>query len=190
MEVEDPVHVPWHCGFQLRAITHGEPMNASTVSNIQYAALPWRRAEGVIEFLLITTRNTGRWIVPKGWPLTGRTPAECAAQEALEEAGLIGKVATEPVGWFHYDKQRKSGEVVACKVQVYPMEVARQRRSWAEKTVRQTHWCTLDEALSRVGEPGLRQLIQKFAKTRHVGTRHVSVRHVKRTTPPRAASAR
>ena len=168
-------------------------MNASTVSNIQYAALPWRRAEGVIEFLLITTRNTGRWIVPKGWPLTGRTPAECAAQEALEEAGLIGKVAAEPLGWFHYDKLRKSGEVVACKVQVYPMEVARQRRSWAEKTARQTHWCTLDEALSRVGEPGLRQLIQKFAKTRHVSARHV--RHVKRnlpprTTPRRAASAR
>ena len=137
---------------------------ATQVASIQYGALPWRRAGEAIEILLITTRNTRRWIVPKGWPLLGRTPRECAAQEALEEAGVSGKVAEKPLGWFHYDKLRKSGEVVPCKVQIYPMEVSRQRSAWAEKAMRQTRWCSPQEALSHVSEPGLRQLITKFAK--------------------------
>ena len=101
-------------------------------------------------------------------------------QEALEEAGILGDVAAAPLGWFHYDKLRKSGEVVPCKVQVYPMEVTRQRRSWVEKSARQTHWCSLEEALSRVAEPGLRQLILKFSRTRLA----------RRVSPARAATAR
>ena len=137
---------------------------ASAAANIQYAVLPWRRADNAIQILLITTRNTRRWIVPKGWPLEGRTPRESAAQEALEEAGVLGTVAAKPLGWFRYDKLRKSGEVVPCRVQVYPMEVLRQRRTWEEKAARQTRWCSAEEALSHVAEVGLRQLIKKFAR--------------------------
>jgi 8-oxo-dGTP pyrophosphatase MutT (NUDIX family) len=114
---------------------------SSTVSNIariQYAALPWRRVDNAIRILLITTRNTRRWIVPKGWPLEGYTPRECAAQEALEEAGVLGEVSPKPLGWFCYNKLRKTGEIVPCRVQVYPMEVLRQRRTWEEKAARQT----------------------------------------------------
>jgi len=145
---------------------------ASQVPNVQYAALPWRKAEGAIEILLITTRNTGRWIVPKGWPLVGRTPSECAGLEALEEAGVLGEVAVETLGSFHYNKRRKSGEIVPCKVHVFAMEVVRQRRSWAEKSSRKTCWCSLDEALARVTEPGLRRLIAKFAKSSGQSVEH------------------
>src|SRR6201999_3255697 len=109
---------------------------AAPVAHIQYAALPWRKSGDVLEILLITSRNTKRWIVPKGWPLAGHTPAECAAQEALEEASVVGVVASQPLGWFHYDKLRKSGETVSCKVQVFALEVSRQRRDWPEKSAR------------------------------------------------------
>ena len=139
-------------------------MSSTASPSIQYAALPWRRAGGAIEILLITSRNTRRWIVPKGWPLTGRSPRECAAQEALEEAGVLGEVSQKPLGWFRYDKLRKSGEVVPCKVQVFAMQVARQRRVWAEKSARQTRWCSPQEALAHVSEPGLKSLISKFAR--------------------------
>jgi 8-oxo-dGTP pyrophosphatase MutT (NUDIX family) len=132
--------------------------------NLQYAALPWRRVHGQIEVLLVTTRTTGRWIVPKGWPMPGSKPSECAAREALEEAGVVGEIAAEPVGSFSYEKRRKSGEVLPCKVEVFPMEVVRQRRSWPEKDSRQTCWCSIDEALTRVPEPGLRRLIAIFAE--------------------------
>jgi 8-oxo-dGTP pyrophosphatase MutT (NUDIX family) len=138
---------------------------AAHVANVQYAALPWRRVQGALEILLITTRNTRSWIVPKGWPLVGCTPSECAANEALEEAGVLGEVAEKALGVFHYNKRQKSGDIVPCKVHVFAMEVVHQRRSWAEKAARDICWCSLPEALARVTEPSLRRLIAKFAKT-------------------------
>jgi len=136
---------------------------ASQVSNVQYAALPWRATEDAIEILLVTTLKTGRWIVPKGWPLAGCSPSESAASEALEDAGVLGEVAPKSLGSFLYNKRRKSGEVTHCKVHVYPMRVVRQRRSWAEKRARQTCWCSPEEALARVSDAGLRRLIARFA---------------------------
>ena len=154
---------------------------AAHIPNVQYAALPWRRTKGAIEILLITTRNTRSWIVPKGWPLAGCTPSECAAREALEEAGITGEVAEDALGSFHYDKRRKSGDIISCKVHVFAMEVFHQRRSWAEKAARDLCWCSLEEALARVKEPSLRRLIAKFAKT--------SAEPIKRRSPDHAAIA-
>ena len=137
---------------------------APQVLNIQYAALPWRRRNGVLEILLITTRSTGRWIVPKGWPHEGLSPSECAAREALEEAGVIGEVAATTLGMFHYHKHLKNGALLPVGISVFAMEVVQQRRSWPEKGDRETAWCPLDDALARVSEPGLRKLIAKLAR--------------------------
>jgi 8-oxo-dGTP pyrophosphatase MutT (NUDIX family) len=134
------------------------------ITGSQYAALPWRRVEGRLEILLITTLTTKRWVVPKGWPLEGCSPSECAAQEAFEEAGVIGTMASKPVGSFDYRKRRKAGDEIACHVDVFDLEVERQRRAWPEKAMRQTCWCTVEEALARVSDPGLKRLISKFAK--------------------------
>src|SRR5690348_2515597 len=137
---------------------------ASQVSNVQYAALPWRRRNDVIEFLLITTRTTKRWILPKGWPQAGLSPGECAAREALEEAGVVGEIAVKPLGTFQHAKSLKSGAQIALHVQVFAMEVARQHRAWPEKHLRETRWCPLDEALQKVSEPSLRRLLTKFVR--------------------------
>ena len=137
---------------------------ARPLENVQYAALPWRLVNGAVEVLLITTRNTRRWIVPKGWPIAEYTPEDCAAYEALEEAGVTGLVDAQALGTFHYDKQRKSSEILSCKVYVFAMKVTRRRRKWPEKGVRDCEWCSVVEAVSRVSEPGLRRLIAKFAK--------------------------
>ena len=136
----------------------------SRVSNLQYAVLPWRQTAVALQVLLITTRNRRRWIVPKGWPMAGRKPAQCAAQEALEEAGVVGEILAETLGYFRYNKERKSGDVVPCIVRVFTMEVAEQREDWIEKAERETLWCSLPDALARVEEPGLRRLIAKFVK--------------------------
>ena len=131
----------------------------------QYAALPWRRRHGnPIEILLITTRRTGRWIVPKGWPVIGCSPGECAAREAMEEAGVLGVIAESPIGAFPHQKRRKSGESVRCRVEVFPLEVTHQLRNWPEKSLREAHWCTVEAALARASNPGLRRLIAKFAE--------------------------
>ena len=136
----------------------------SVSTESQYAALPWRWTDDHLEILLITTLTTRRWVVPKGWPMAGCSPSECAAREALEEAGVVGEMASSPLGSFSYGKRRKTGETVPCKVAVFALEVARQRRTWPEKSVRETCWCSVDEALARVTELGLKRLIAKFAR--------------------------
>ena len=132
--------------------------------DIQYGALPWRRVHGELQILLVTTLNTRRWIVPKGWPIPGLAPCDCAAHEAVEEAGVSGDMQSKPLGAFHYEKRLKSGETLHCKVEVFAMEVQRQRRKWPERAARESCWCSAEEALARVSEPGLRRLIARFVK--------------------------
>ena len=133
-----------------------------TVST-QYAALPYRETANGPEFLLITTRRTRRWIVPKGWPMDGRAPHAAAAREALEEAGVCGEIGEKSIGSYRYFKERKTGELVPCKVDVFALKVKQQRKNWAEKDARELRWCSINEALTCVGEPGLRQIIRRFA---------------------------
>lgn len=137
----------------------------SRTSNVQYAALPWRKEKGKIEILLITTSNARLWIVPKGWPIEGLTPSQSAAQEALEEAGLEGEVAAEPIGSFRHHKQAKSGETILCTVYLFPMEVTGQRETWPEKDLRQIRWYSVEEAIAQIKRPSLRRLIAKFVKS-------------------------
>jgi len=137
---------------------------ASRVSNIQYGALPWRRSPEGLRVLLITTRNTRRWIVPKGWPIDGLSPQESAAREAFEEAGVRGKIGEELLGSFNHRKQLKSGQMIACRVHIYPLEVDEMHAEWMEKADREIQWCSIEDALAQVSDPALRRLIVKFAR--------------------------
>jgi 8-oxo-dGTP pyrophosphatase MutT (NUDIX family) len=143
-----------------------KPTARTRAKTLQYAALPWRRTKGELEILLITTRNTRRWIIPKGWPIAGYTPAACAGYEALEEAGVAGDIASRKCGTFSYKKLQKSGVVTRCTVHVHALEVTRRHRKWPEKHARDSRWCDASEAAALVTEPGLRRLISKFAKRR------------------------
>jgi len=136
----------------------------SRASNIQYGALPWRHTSAGLRILLITTRTTRRWIVPKGWPIEGLAPHESAAREAFEEAGVQGKVGDEMLGAFNHRKQLKTGQVIACRVHVYPLEVTETHDEWCEKEDREIQWCSVEEALAQVSDPALRRLIAKFAR--------------------------
>ncbi len=135
---------------------------AKKTTGTQYAALPYRIVDGAVEILLITSRRTHRWIVPKGWPIEGLSPAASAAREALEEAGISGEVQAEPIGFFHYFKVLRNDINVPCKVDVFAMKVTRQRKNWAEKDARELRWYPLAEAAQTVTEPQLRKLILKF----------------------------
>ena len=66
----------------------------------QVAALPVKGKPGKYRVLLVTSRETRRWIIPKGWPMKGRKDHEAAAQEALEEAGVTGHVHKHPMGAY------------------------------------------------------------------------------------------
>lgn len=129
----------------------------------QYAALPWRRGgDGRIEVLLITSRETRRWVIPKGWPITGLGGAQTAAQEALEEAGVTGEVWAEPVGGFDYDKRLKNGRLQPVDVEVFPLAVHEELDAWPEKDQRKRRWVPASEAAELVAEPHLAELIRGF----------------------------
>jgi 8-oxo-dGTP pyrophosphatase MutT (NUDIX family) len=132
--------------------------------DIQFAALPWRISEGGRrEVMLLTTRETRRWTIPKGWPMKGLKPAEVAAQEAYEEAGLIGHiVGKRPLGNFHYEKKLPK-EIRLCQVHVYSFRVERQLDDWPEMQQRETRWLDATQAGELVEEDGLHGIITRFA---------------------------
>jgi 8-oxo-dGTP pyrophosphatase MutT (NUDIX family) len=139
------------------------PRRAAAKARQQFAALPYRVGEGV-EILLITSRETGRWVIPKGWPMKGKTPSEAAAREAFEEAGVIGEIVQAPFGSYPYVKYLKSGLGRPCKVKVFPLRVTRQQEDWPEKHQRTAQWFGWADAAGAVQELRLGRIIRKFGK--------------------------
>lgn len=131
----------------------------------RYAALPWRRKRGV-EILLITSRETGRRVIPKGWPMLDLPPHQCAAREAFEEAGIGGTAAASALGHYRYGKRRKDGRFHDCRVDVFTLEVTRQHRTWPEAAERRRRWFPAGEAALAVDEAELAVLILRFARRR------------------------
>lgn len=131
---------------------------------MQYAALPYRD-EGELEVLLVTSRETRRWIIPKGWPMASRHAWESAAREALEEAGVEGAVSHTPVGTYIYDKRLAGGVLVPCSVEVFALKVVRQRKQWREKDQREVRWVPIAEAIEMVQEQGLKIILRTFANS-------------------------
>ncbi len=132
-------------------------------SRVQVAALPWRRGAGGVEILLVTSRGTGRWVLPKGWPEGVETLYAAAEREAAEEAGVTGAVARQRLGSFFYGKRQASGMERRCEVHVFPLEVDREADRWPEDAQRRREWLAPDEAARRVSEPDLAELIARFA---------------------------
>jgi 8-oxo-dGTP pyrophosphatase MutT (NUDIX family) len=126
----------------------------------QYAALPFRLAvDGRPEILLITSRTTRRWIIPKGWPMGQRAPHKVAELEAMEEAGVSGRIGKQPLGVYHYDKLLGDGSTARCRVDVYGLEVRKEKASWPEKKKRERRWMGIDEAASLADDAELVPLI-------------------------------
>lgn len=117
--------------------------------------------------LIITSRATGRWIVPKGWTKLAVEPHVVAAEEAYEEAGLEGEVENQPVGSYHYVKRLHALSFVRCKVDVYPMQVTEDRSDWPEKAQRTLAWLSPSEAASRLSDRDLAKIVVDFAKDKH-----------------------
>lgn len=133
---------------------------------VQYAVLPYRFTQSAaLEILLVTTRQTKRWIIPKGWPIKGLKPAKSAAREAFEEAGVRGRIGTKSIGLFTYTKLLdEHGIPVSCEVKVFPLLVKRQSAAWPESSQRLVQWVEPEKAVSLIKEPGLRTIIISFAK--------------------------
>ncbi len=133
-------------------------------SRLQVAALCWRSAP-TLEILLVTSLRTRRWILPKGWPHPGLSLAQSAANEALEEAGVTGIVAADPIGRYHYLKD-KNGSALPCAVEIFPLFVTGQQDAWPEKGSRQLLWLPAERAAAKIAEASLKRVLADFCKAR------------------------
>ena len=133
----------------------------------QYGVIPYRHRNDKdrIEIMLITSRNTRRWIVPKGWPIGRKPPRDVARREALEEAGLEGSIGQQPFGAFHYQKRLKDGSVVPCRVDVFAFEVERQLKTWLERSERKRRWFDSERAIKLVREQELKNVIAALVRS-------------------------
>ncbi len=129
----------------------------------QVGALPYRLSpNGDPEVLLVTSRGTRQWIIPKGWPIDGLSNAESAAREAYEEAGIVGEIGDTLLGMFTYEKARK-GETTLSRfsVNVYLLRVKQQLTYWPEAGERSIGWVSPTQAQSMITNTSLSDLIRK-----------------------------
>jgi 8-oxo-dGTP pyrophosphatase MutT (NUDIX family) len=125
----------------------------------QCAAIPCVEVGGTVLVLLITTRGTGRWTIPKGWPKRDMGDAQLAAQEAFEEAGVAGEISAKPIGSFDYTKRLHLFAWIRCRVAVYLLRVDRQYLAWPEKESRTLKWVAPSMAATMVRERQLSDLL-------------------------------
>ncbi|MFD2175574.1 NUDIX hydrolase [Rhodobacter lacus] len=130
---------------------------------LQVAALCRRKIEDELEVLLVTSLDTGRWIVPKGWPMRGKTLAEAALREAWEEAGITGTVHAEAVGNYVYTKHRKTGLDQRCEVLCFLVDVETMEDKFPEAGRRKRVWVSPKTAAKRVQEKDLKLLLRTLS---------------------------
>ena len=136
--------------------------NYTTPIHRQLAALCHRKGEKGREVLLVTS-SEGRWILPKGWPMRKRSPAETAAQEAWEEAGVkTAQVDPTPIGRYDYGKELAGGQIAQVETLVYPARVTLMVSDFPESDQRQHIWVSPQQAAQIVQEPGLKRLLAEF----------------------------
>ncbi len=128
----------------------------------QFAALCYRVVKDKPEVLLLTSRDSGRWIIPKGWPMDGLTPAQTAAVEAWEEAGVVGQVTDFALGIYSYGKRMEADLVLPCIVTVFPLKVKQLADDFPEKGQRRRKWFSLPKAAEKVDEAELAAIIRRF----------------------------
>jgi 8-oxo-dGTP pyrophosphatase MutT (NUDIX family) len=135
--------------------------------HIQTGALPWRlSSKNKVEVLLVTSRRSGRWTIPKGWPMRGKSLAEAAAREAFEEAGVTGPVDPKPIGRVNYVKNLLAIGELKVSIVVHRLRVDEELRKWPELGQRKRRWFSAKGAAKRVDSPELSELILQSLKKR------------------------
>lgn len=140
----------------------------------QFAALPFVLVGNRPLVCLVTSRETKRWIIPKGWAKAGTAERIVAANEALEEAGLVGTISTQALGAYEYRKKLHVFAYATCRVRVYELHVNHQLFDWPERQQRRTAWLDPQDAAERVRERGLADLISRFAPRQAQSTNQAS----------------
>ncbi|MDA7426228.1 NUDIX hydrolase [Thalassococcus lentus] len=118
--------------------------------------------DGKLKILMVTSRGSGRWVMPKGWEMDGKKPWRAAEIEALEEAGAKGYISKECIGTYRYPKTLDDGRIIPCEVRVFPMIVEKLKRDWKERKQRKRKWFSPKGAAKRVDEQELSDMLKSL----------------------------
>jgi 8-oxo-dGTP pyrophosphatase MutT (NUDIX family) len=129
----------------------------------QSAALPYRWSRSGLEVMLVTSRTTRRWVLPKGSVGNGLTAYEAAVLEAYEEAGVDGRIGRSCIGVYGYTKRNEKKQK-RCLVKVFPLRVACVLPDWPERRQRRRQWVSFRVAVARVQEASLRKILVGFER--------------------------
>jgi uncharacterized protein len=141
---------------------------AATNSILQQAGvIAYRVQDGKLRVLLMMSRDTGRWIIPKGNIKPGVAPCKAAEKEAYEQAGVKGIIGSTPLGMYAYSKKLESGEARTATVEVYLLRVKEQLKKWPERSERKLSWVSTKEAVRLVEEPGVVPLLLQLMEFEH-----------------------
>ena len=142
------------------------PINLQSASKsdvrTQFAALCYRMVKDKPQILLITARRSGRWIIPRGWPMDTKTPSEAALIEAWEEAGVKGKAHEQSLGLYSYSRDIGEDTPMPCVAMVYPVKVKSLADAFPEQGQRDRKWFSPKKAAARVTEPELAHILKGF----------------------------
>lgn len=128
----------------------------------QVAALPWRMQDCCPQVLLVTSRRSGHWMLPKGWQIDGMDLAASAQIEAFEEAGVLGMISRQPIGSYRYLKLLDNGRSLPSQALVFSLRVTSELDAWPEQRQRSRAWLGLDAAVARVQSPALARMLRQI----------------------------
>ncbi len=146
----------------------------------QYGAICWRKSAAGFDVLLISSRETGRWVVAKGWPIKGLDAPAIAAREAWEEAGVVGKVCDTCLGGYTYQKALPGDQSIVCTVALYGLRADKLARRFPERHERKRKWFSLCDAADLVAEPELSALLLALDRD----AKDASIGAAKKLSPP------
>ncbi|MEM8580761.1 MAG: NUDIX hydrolase [Pseudomonadota bacterium] len=146
----------------MATILRSDQLRAKGNARTQVAALPYIMDKGKPRVLLVTSRETQRWVIPKGWPIQGLSAPDAAKVEAWEEAGIVGKISDRCLGFYAYHKSFPKSDPLPIVVAVYPMRVKALKDKFPEAGQRRRKWMSRKKAAERVQEPELRKILRKF----------------------------
>jgi len=144
-----------------QAPLHIRPPHKSEMRT-QFGAICYRIVKDRPQVLLITSRGSQRWIIPKGWPIEDVTPSEAAATEAWEEAGVRGRIIDQCIGLYSYFKEMPNDQSLPCAVLVFPFKVKALAEAYPEAGQRKRRWFSPKKAAARVEEPELKHILRNF----------------------------
>ncbi|MCK7612064.1 NUDIX hydrolase [Roseibium sediminicola] len=129
---------------------------------MQIAALCHRMRDGRAEVLLVTSKSTRRWILPKGWPILSHRAHRTAAIEAFEEAGVVGRVHKNPFASFSSYKGGEAGLKIRTEILVFLVDVDSVAEEFPDSAERDSRWVSIEEAIKITNDSGLADVFRKL----------------------------